>query len=74
MKITCSLSSFIKIVVFALLTITALCFWIHAEIKIYEIRIEQKWMNFYYERTIEFQKNQLSEPISKDDLNESGSR
>lgn len=56
MKITCSFSSFISMMVLVLLTVIAMCFWIHAEVKSYEIKIEQKWMNFYYEKLIESQK------------------
>lgn len=55
-KITCSFSSFISMMVLALLTVIVMCFWIHAEIKSYEIKVEQKWMNYYYEKLIESQK------------------
>lgn len=71
MKITCSFSSFIRIMVLALLSIIAMGFWIYAEIKFYETKVEQKWMNYYYEKLIESQKeNLLHKPTNKDEWNE----
>lgn len=68
MKITCSFSSFISMMVLVLLTVIAICFWIHAEIKSYEIKVEQKWMNYYYEKLIESQKgSQLYKSTNKDE-------
>lgn len=68
MKITCSFSSLISMMVLALLTVIAICFWIHAEIKSYEIKVEQKWMNYYYEKLIESQKgSQLYKSTNKNE-------
>lgn len=71
MKITCSLSSFIKIMAFAFLSIISIGFWIYAEIKLYETKVEQKWMNYYYEKLIESQnENQLHQSMTKDEWDE----
>ncbi len=68
MKMPCSLNPFIRIIVPILLVIIALCFWIHAEIRFYETKVEQKWMNYYYEKIIEFQKeNQSHKTLEKDE-------
>lgn len=39
-----------------------------AIIKSYEIEVEQKWMNYYYEKLIESQKkSQLYKPMDKNE-------
>lgn len=68
MIITCSLKSLIKVMLPVLFVIIAMCCWIHAEIKYYETKVEQKWMNYYYNKIIEFEKgNQLHKPINRDE-------
>lgn len=70
-KIICSFGSFIRIAIFTLLAIIAMTLWIHAEIKCYETKVEQKWMNYYYEKIIEYDNvSRLHEPVFRDEWDE----
>lgn len=66
-----SLKLFIKVIAINLLIALTAGLWLYSEIRIYETKLEQKWMNYYYEKIIEYQKgNQIHKPNVNDEWEE----